>query len=45
MNDIEYGENTIMSSTLSEFHARTVSTYINGEYLTYADILARLRAF
>ena len=42
MNDIEYGENTIMSSTLSEFHARTVSTYINGEYLTYADICYRI---
>ena len=42
MNNIEYGENTIMSKTLSEFHARTISTYINGEHLTYADICYRI---
>ena len=28
-----------MSKTLSEFYARTVATYINGERLTYADII------
>lgn len=31
-----------MSSTLSEFHAKTISTYINGERLTYADICYKI---
>lgn len=42
MNNIEYGENIIMSKTLSELYAKTISTYINGEWLTYADICYRM---
>lgn len=31
-----------MSKTLSEFASRHISTYINGEHLTYADICYRM---